>query len=124
MSFDIKLLICEDNEALSSLMRFKLLRAGFKECVVAEDGKKAKQLLEEQTFDLIITDIHMPYSSGLELTTYIREDLKLDTPIIILSSESIEGTVLTGFELGINDFLPKPFSPNELIVRVKKLLKL
>jgi len=124
MPFDIKLLICEDNEALSSLMRFKLLRAGFKECFIAEDGKKAKELLDEQTFDLIITDIHMPYSSGLELTTYIRKELKLDTPIIILSSESIEGTVLTGFELGINDFLPKPFSPNELIIRVKKLLKL
>jgi DNA-binding response OmpR family regulator len=105
-------------------MRFKLVRAGFKECIIAADGKKAKELLQEQKFDLIITDIHMPYSSGLEVTTFVREELKLETPIIILSSEGSENTVLTGFELGINDFLPKPFSPNELIVRVKKLLKL
>lgn len=119
---DHRILICEDNEALISLIRFKLSRAGYKNCEIASDGKEAKELLKKNSFDLVITDIHMPFVSGLELTTFIREELNQKTPIIILSAEGVEDTVLQGFGLGINDFITKPFSPQELIIRVKKLL--
>ncbi|MEQ8686474.1 MAG: response regulator transcription factor [Imperialibacter sp.] len=118
----VKILICEDDEALSSLIRFKLSRAGYRNCELAADGKKAKEMIQDNEYDLVITDIHMPYASGLELTTYIRVELKRKTPIIILSSEGVENTVLQSFKLGINDFLTKPFSPQELVIRVKKLL--
>ena len=118
----VKILICEDDEALSSLIRFKLSRAGYRNCEVAADGKQAKEMIQDNEYDLVITDIHMPYASGLELTTYIREELKRQTPIIILSSEGVENTVLQSFNLGINDFLTKPFSPQELVIRVKRLL--
>ena len=120
--FKEKILICEDNEALLSLIRFKLLRAGYKGCVVADDGKKAKQLLAETEFDLVVTDIHMPFVSGMELATFIRIDQKRSTPIIMLSAEGVESTVLQGFDLGVDDFITKPFSPQELVVRIKKLL--
>lgn len=120
--YDSKLLICEDNSALSSLIRFKLSRAGYKNCDVAEDGKKAKSLLQQNEYDLIVMDIHMPFVSGLELTTFLRVDQKRSTPIIIVSAEGIESTVLQSFHLGVSDFITKPFSPSELLVRVKKLL--
>lgn len=119
----MKLLLCEDDDALLSLMRFKLSRSGYKNCDVATDGKEARELVSKNDYDLIITDIYMPFFSGMELTTYLREELKKDTPIIVLSSEGVENTVLQSFSLGINDFMTKPFSPQELIARVKKLLE-
>lgn len=119
---DKQLLICEDNDALLSLIRFKLSRAGYKKCDVVTDGKTAKTMISENAYDLIITDIHMPYVSGLELTTYVRDELKLNIPILILSSEGVENTVLQSFGLGVDDFMTKPFSPQELVVRVNKLL--
>ncbi len=120
---EVKILLCEDNEALTSLMKFKLSRAGFKNCTVALDGKQAKAHLEEGEFDVLITDIHMPFVSGLELTTYVRKIMHSEMPIIVLSSEGVEDTVVEGFNLGINDFLTKPFSPNELIIRLQRLTK-
>jgi DNA-binding response OmpR family regulator len=64
----------------------------------------------------------MPYMSGLELINLIREQYQLKTPIIVLSKVGNEDTVLQAFELGADDYLTKPFSPNELSIRVKKLL--
>jgi DNA-binding response OmpR family regulator len=61
----------------------------------------------------------MPFHSGLEIITFLRNDLKRQTPIIVLSAEGLENTVLQAFEIGANDFITKPFSPAELAVRVK-----
>lgn len=123
MSTTSKILICDDDEALVSMVRFKLSRENLGEVFKAGDGREAKTLLKEHTFDLVITDIHMPFHSGLEITTFIREELKLSTPIIVLSAEGLENTVLQAFEIGANDFITKPFSPAELAVRVKRILK-
>lgn len=105
-----------------SMVRFKLTREDIGEVVKALDGRAAKRLLAESHFDLIITDIHMPFHSGLEITSFVREELKKDTPIIILSAEGLEDTVLQAFEMGANDFITKPFSPAELAVRVRRIL--
>lgn len=118
----MKILICEDDEALISMIRFKLARENMGELFKATDGREAKVLLQENDFDLIITDIHMPYHSGLELTAYVRNELKKATPIIVLSAEGLEDTVLQAFAVGANDFITKPFSPAELAVRVKRIL--
>jgi DNA-binding response OmpR family regulator len=118
----MRILICDDDEALVSMIRFKLSRDNVGEVVKAMDGREAKALLKENEFDLIITDIHMPFHSGLEITTYVREELKRTTPIIILSAEGLEDTVLQAFDVGANDFITKPFSPAELSVRVKRIL--
>jgi DNA-binding response OmpR family regulator len=119
----MKILVCDDDEALVSMIRFKLSRENLGEVIKAMDGREAKSLLQEQDFDLVITDIHMPYHSGLEITTFIRNELKKTTPIIVLSAEGLENTVLQAFEIGANDFITKPFSPAELAVRVKRILK-
>jgi DNA-binding response OmpR family regulator len=119
----MRILVCDDDEALVSMIRFKLTRENLGEVTKAVDGREAKALLKEYDFDLVITDIHMPFHSGLEITSYIRNELKKSTPIIILSAEGLENTVLQAFEIGVNDFITKPFSPAELAVRVKRILK-
>lgn len=119
----MRILACDDDEAIVSMIRFKLTRENIGEVVKASDGRQAKQLLEKEEFGLIITDIHMPFHSGLEIVTFVRKELKKQTPIIILSAEGLEETVLQAFDLGVNDFLSKPFSPAELAIRVKRLIK-
>lgn len=119
----MKILVCDDDEALVSMVRFKLTRENLGEVMKALDGRAAKLLLKENDFDLIITDIHMPFHSGLEITSFVRHELKKETPIIVLSAEGLENTVLQAFEIGANDFITKPFSPAELAVRVRRILK-
>jgi DNA-binding response OmpR family regulator len=119
----MRILVCDDDEALVSMIRFKLTRDNLGEVTKAVDGREAKAFLSEQQFDLVITDIHMPFHSGLEIITFIRTELKQNVPIIVLSAEGLENTVLQAFDLGVSDFITKPFSPAELAVRVKRLLK-
>jgi len=117
----MKILICEDDEMVLKMVEFKLRKEGY-EVHLAHDGKEAAQKIQEVKPDLIITDIMMPYLNGLEIVNHVRKTLKFTTPIIIVSSIGLEKTVLEAFQLGADDFITKPFSPNELSVRVKKLL--
>jgi DNA-binding response OmpR family regulator len=119
----MKILICDDDPAVVSVIRFKLVREELGDFIVATDGREALSLLNDNSFDLILTDIHMPYHSGLELVTYVRQTLKQSTPILILSTEGLEETVLQAFELGADDYVSKPFSLPELALRVKRLVK-
>lgn len=118
----MRILICDDDEALVSMVRFKLTRENLGEVDKAVDGREAKMLLQQHDYSLVITDIHMPFHSGLEIITFIRNQLNKNTPIIVLSAEGLEDTVLQAFEIGANDFITKPFSPAELAVRVKRIL--
>ncbi len=83
-------------------------------------GKEVKEYLKNDMPDIIVSDIMMPYFSGIELIDYVRNDLKSNTPIIIISSAGNEQNVLTAFELGANDFITKPVSPTELLVRIAR----
>ncbi len=118
----MKILVCDDSKIVLSLIQFKLAHEGIGDITVVEDGREAKRLLKQQDFNLIITDIHMPFHSGLEIVSFVRQELKKTTPIIMLSAEGLEETVLEAFDLGVNDFITKPFSPSELTIRVKRLL--
>ncbi|QWX85313.1 response regulator transcription factor [Cellulophaga sp. HaHaR_3_176] len=117
----LKLLLAEDDELLASLLDFRLKKAGY-EVILCVDGKKVKEYLKDHTPDVIVSDIMMPYFSGLEVTDYVRNQLNLKIPIIILSSAGNEENVLNAFKLGANDFLPKPVSPAELLLRLTKEL--
>ncbi len=117
----MKVLVCEDDEMVLKMVEFRLRKEGY-EILLAADGKEALEKVRKENPDLIITDIMMPYLTGLEIVHQIRKDLGLQTPIIIVSSIGLEKTVLEAFQLGADDFITKPFSPNELSVRVKKLL--
>lgn len=92
------------------------------ETFLAEDGQKALEKIADFSPDLIITDIMMPYASGLEIIGFVRGQQDKKTPIIILSAMGQEDVVLEAFQLGADDYITKPFSPNELSVRVKRLM--
>lgn len=121
MSSKKKIVLAEDNSTLSLLLKFRLEKEGY-EILIAEDGKKAIELIEAHSPHLILSDIMMPYISGLEVISHVRNKLKMQIPIIVFSSAGQEEMVLKAFNLGANDFMGKPFSPNELVIRVKRLL--
>jgi len=116
-----RVLVCEDDEMVLKMVEFKLLKEGY-EVFLANDGKEAIEKIQTIQPDIIITDIMMPYLTGLEIVHKVRKEMNIITPIIIVSSIGLEKTVLEAFQLGADDFITKPFSPNELSVRVKKLL--
>ena len=116
-----KIVLAEDNSVLSLLLKFRLEKEGYK-LLMAVDGKVAIELIEEHDPELILTDIMMPYISGLEVISHVRNKLNLQTPIIVFSSAGQEEIVLKAFDLGATDFMSKPFSPHELVIRVKRLL--
>jgi DNA-binding response OmpR family regulator len=118
----MKILIADDDEALLNMIAFKLKKDKFGEIFTAIDGKAAKQIVEEETPDVIVTDILMPYCSGLELISYVRNELHRNTPIITLSVVGLEDTVLEAFELGANDFMSKPFNLPELLIRIRRAM--
>ncbi|MBJ7881834.1 response regulator transcription factor [Gelidibacter salicanalis] len=115
-----KIVLAEDNSTLSLLLKYRLEKEGF-ELLIAADGKEAVELVEHHDPDLVLTDIMMPFYSGLEVISHIRNKLKKETPVIIFSSAGQEEMVLKAFSLGASDFMTKPFSPNELVIRVKRL---
>ncbi|MFD0797514.1 response regulator transcription factor [Maribacter chungangensis] len=112
-------LLADDDELLASLLNFRLKKAGYKVDHVI-DGKEVKEYLSHSIPDIIVSDIMMPYFSGIELINHVRKELKSNTPIIIISSAGNEENVLSAFELGANDFISKPVSPSELLVRIAR----
>ncbi len=116
-----KILLAEDNSILSLLLKFRLEKEGYK-LLIAVNGKEAIDLIEKHNPELILTDIMMPFVSGLEVISHVRNKLNKETPIIVFSSAGQEEIVLNAFNLGANDFMSKPFSPNELVIRAKRLL--
>lgn len=116
-----KLLLAEDDELLASLLKFRLEKGGYEVCL-CKDGQQVKEFLSRETPDIMVADIMMPYFSGIELIDHVRNRMGSAMPIIIISSAGNEENVLTAFELGANDFISKPVSPPELLVRVEREL--
>ena len=119
----MKVLICEDEEIMLTALEFRLRKHGLN-VDIASDGKTSLELVKNNTPDIVVADIMMPNVSGLELVSYIRNELKLNIPIIIISALEAEETVLEAFKLGASDFIAKPFKPNELVLRIKRLLSM
>ena len=118
-----RFLVCDDDFMMLKTLEHRLKSEGH-EIVVAKDGKIASEMVSQSldSFDLIITDLLMPYVSGLELINLVRVQYQSSLPMIVLSRVGNEDTVLQAFELGADDYITKPFSPNELSIRVKKML--
>ncbi|MFH2145194.1 MAG: response regulator transcription factor [Candidatus Omnitrophota bacterium] len=118
-----KILIVEDDKHISKLVKYNLEKAGF-DCTVTVTGEDALEVLDRESFDLIILDIMLPKIDGFETCRYIKQDKKLSgIPIIMLTAKGEEVDKVVGFELGADDYVVKPFSPRELILRVKAILK-
>ena len=118
-----KILIIEDDEHIWKLIHYKLKKENH-ELVWASDGLKALEVLETIKPDLIISDIMIPYMDGIQILKKIKTDDELkDIPVIMLTSKAQENDVIKGLELGAQDYMTKPFSPSELILRVNKALR-
>lgn len=118
-----KILIVEDDKHISKLVKFNLEKANY-ECTVAATGEKALEALDDQPVDLIILDIMLPGIDGFGICRAIKEKEKLkNIPIIMLTAKGEEVDRIVGLELGADDYIVKPFSPRELVLRVKAILK-
>jgi DNA-binding response OmpR family regulator len=117
-----KILICEDNQLAMHTLSFILEKEGFKSDT-AEDGNKALTLLQKTVYDLILMDIHLPFHSGLEVIKYLRSDLKMNTPVLVLTFFSDLQTQRQAGELGISGYIVKPFDPSNLIRQICSILK-
>lgn len=116
-----KILIIEDEVMMLKALEFRMKKDGY-EVITAADGREALKRIKEEAPDIVITDIMLPFVNGLEIISYIKKEIPKKTKAIVLSKVGLEKTVLEAFELGADDFIAKPFSPNELSVRVKKLM--
>ncbi|MFH1458775.1 MAG: response regulator transcription factor [Candidatus Omnitrophota bacterium] len=118
-----KILVVEDDKHISKLVKYNLEKAGFA-CTAAMTGETALEILDKEAIDLIILDIMLPKMNGYETCRNIKQDKKLaNIPIIMLTAKGEEVDKVVGFELGADDYVVKPFSPRELILRVKAILK-
>jgi DNA-binding response OmpR family regulator len=115
------ILVAEDEPVTRMALEHHLNNNGYR-VHTAVDGREALRLLEQTLPDLIITDIMMPFTSGLELVGIVRSTQQQHIPVIVLSAIDEEATVMEAFSLGADDFITKPFAPNELSIRVKRLL--
>jgi DNA-binding response OmpR family regulator len=116
----MKILVVEDDLSLSDVLAFTLRRAGY-EVVTIFDGLTALQQWEIEKPDLILLDLNLPKLDGLAVCRQIRSQAQ--TPIIILSVRGGDEEVVKGLELGADDYIVKPFSPNQLIARIKAVAR-
>ena len=115
----MKILIAEDEPLLLKTLELRLRKDGH-EVITASDGRQAIDQFLTCSPDMIITDIMMPCASGLELLIIIRKKNIKKIPVIVLSSMGQENVVMEAFKLGADDYITKPFSPNELSMRVRR----
>lgn len=118
-----RILVVDDEADIRELLRFNLEQEGFSVDPV-EDGDKALALLKKQGADLILLDLMLPGISGLELCKQLKRQVETETiPIIMISAKSSETDVIVGLELGADDYITKPFSPKEVIARIRAVFR-
>jgi two-component system phosphate regulon response regulator PhoB len=118
-----RILIIEDDKHISKLVKYNLEKAGYA-CFTVGDGEEGLKILDKQPIDLIILDIMLPKMDGFEVCRMIKQENKTrHIPIIMLTAKGEEVDRIVGLELGADDYVVKPFSPRELILRVKAILR-
>ena len=115
-------LVADDDPLIRELIQFRLERSGY-EVVIAEDGDQALKIARERSPDLVVLDVMMPGLNGYEVTRSLRADEETKRiPVILLTARVQEADVAQGFDAGADDYLTKPFSPQELRARVQAIL--
>ncbi|MDD4170801.1 MAG: response regulator transcription factor [Syntrophomonas sp.] len=118
-----KILVVDDETYIVELVKFNLEKEGFR-VIVAYDGQSALDLVDYERPDLIILDIMLPHMDGLEVCRTLKQDSSFHSiPIIMLTARAEEIDTVLGLELGADDYIKKPFSPRELVARVKARLR-
>jgi len=116
-----RILIVDDEEDLCEILQYNLNNEGYQIEIAHSSEEALKRPLGN--FDLILLDVMMGPMSGFKFADNVRKELKIDVPIIFLTAKDTENDILTGFSLGADDYISKPFSVNELTARVKAVLK-
>jgi two-component system phosphate regulon response regulator OmpR len=114
------LLVVDDDDRLRSLLKEYLTRAGFR-VTTARDAAAARRLLDSLAFDLLVLDVMMPGEDGFSLTRWVRG--RSAAPILILTARGLAGDRIEGLRLGADDYLGKPFDPQELLLRIEAILR-
>jgi DNA-binding response OmpR family regulator len=121
MAQKLHILVVDDEPNIREVVELYLRREGY-EVEVASDGSAALRAIERKIPDLIVLDLMLPLLSGTQLTRTLREG-RYDIPIIMLTAKDEEADRVAGLELGADDYVTKPFSPKELVARVKAVLR-
>jgi len=116
-----KILICDDDFIILKLVENQLKTDGY-EVITASDGNEAIEKLQNYEFDLMVTDMHMPHATGLELIDFIKNEMKKNIPVIVLTKDSSEITTVDAYNVGADDYLLKPINMSILSIKVKKML--
>ena len=120
IEMDPHLLIVDDDERIRTLLQKFLMRNGFL-VTAARDAGHARRVLSGLDFDMVICDVMMPGEDGLSLTKWMRETK--DTPVLLLTAKGETEDRIKGLEVGADDYLPKPFEPKELLLRINAILR-
>jgi len=115
-------LIVEDDQSIANLLRINLDLAGFK-TILAMDGNQAVELFNKNRVDLVLLDLMLPGKDGWEILAYINEKSNGLIPVVITSAKTQRADLTKGFEMGIAYYITKPFDPEELVDRIKTILK-
>ncbi|WP_297088929.1 response regulator transcription factor [uncultured Draconibacterium sp.] len=121
MGSNPKILIVDDEKDLCEILEFNLSSEGF-ETAVAHSAEQALKLPLDE-YDLILLDVMMGEMSGYKMADKIRKELQLSVPIIFMTAKTAENDILTGFNVGGDDYISKPFSIKEMVARIKAVLK-
>ena len=117
-----KILVVEDDSNIEQLVSFKLKNSGY-EVSIARNGAEALEFLKKNSVNLIVTDVMMPIMTGKELVMELKKNPKTkNIPVVMLTSRTLEKEIVEGFSLGVEDYIKKPFSPQELLVRIRTVL--
>src|SRR5687768_5978581 len=117
------ILIVEDDPDILELVQYNLQRKGFV-VVTSSNGEDGLKLAKERTPHLIVLDLMLPGMGGLTVCQRLKEDVRTrEIPVIMLTAKSEENDIITGLEMGADDYVAKPFSPKELVARVRAILR-
>jgi len=118
-----KILIVEDEQDIAFLLKYNLEKGGYL-CEISGSGESALDLLTRNSFDLIILDVLLPKLNGFEVCKKIKKDReRTNIPIIMITAKGEETDRIYGLELGVEDYIVKPFSPREVVLRINNILK-
>ncbi len=118
---DKKVLVVDDEPSISTLLQYNLNQAGF-EVITAMDGEEGFQKALDERPDILVLDLMLPKMDGIEVCKQLRQQ-KVTTPILMLTAKDDEFDKIIGLELGADDYMTKPFSPREVVARVKAILR-
>jgi two-component system, OmpR family, alkaline phosphatase synthesis response regulator PhoP len=116
-----KIMVVDDEISIVTLLEFNLEKAGYS-VVTANDGKEAVDIVDKENPDLIVLDVMLPGMDGIEVCKTLRQK-QINTPILMLTAKDDEFDKILGLELGADDYMTKPFSPREVVARIRAILR-